>query len=346
MNPIVSIIIPSYNRANFLRETLGSVLAQTYTNWECIVVDDGSSDNTFDIVSDYVLTDRRIVLKKRPLTFASGGCGARNYGLSIAKGHYVIFLDSDDLLIPECLQKRMEYLKLNVCEMLICHTGIFHDKIGDSDFVWNKLNANDTTVTLINRFLNRDMPWSTTGVTWDIDFLKNINGWNEQLIAWQDWEMHCRALFSNPKIIMILEQPDNYWRRGDYQSIGNDYKSKRYMLSLYKTVLSIDYEIKHSLKIRDAFIAAFRKFTLAKVIKTPIKNGFMFLPLKLLFKKNFIVGINRLTFTKVYLIEFFCKSYNIRKLFFKNTFMEQQKLYEGASSHLRCKIEDLRQYKL
>lgn len=341
MIPLVSIVIPIYNRAHLIVETLDSVLAQTYAKWECIVVDDGSNDNTFAVVNEYALKDNRIVFIKRPLLITSGGCGARNYGVSIAKGQYVIFLDSDDLLIPECLKNRIESLNSNNCEMLICHTGIFTNNIGDSDLVWNKLNSNDTTIKLMNRFFNRDMPWSTTSVTWDIKFLKKINGWNENLFAWQDWELHCRALFYKPKLKMIIEQPDSYWRRGEYSSIGSDYKSKSYILSLYKTVLSIDNQIKHSKLNKKDIIVAWKKFVYAKSIKTSIKNKFMFFPLKFIFKKNFIVGVNRLIFVKIYVIEFFCKSYRIRKLFFRDVYLEQQKLYKGVSSHLRCKMEDL-----
>jgi glycosyltransferase involved in cell wall biosynthesis len=95
--PIVSIIIPTYNRAHLIGETLDSVLAQTYTNWECIIVDDGSTDNTDEVVEEYVKKDSRFKYYHRPDEHLPGGNGARNYGFKMSKGEYVNWLDSDDL---------------------------------------------------------------------------------------------------------------------------------------------------------------------------------------------------------------------------------------------------------
>lgn len=95
MNSLVSIIIPSYNRAQFIGETLESVLSQTYPNWECIIVDDGSTDDTEDIVKRYTVTDDRFyyIFQEN-----MGVSSARNVGLEKAKGYYIQFVDSDDLI--------------------------------------------------------------------------------------------------------------------------------------------------------------------------------------------------------------------------------------------------------
>ena len=95
VNPFFSIIIPTYNRAGFIGATLESVLGQPFTDWETVVVDDGSTDNTAQVVAKF--TDPRI----HYLPKANGERGAaRNYGLARARGEYVIFLDSDDRLLP------------------------------------------------------------------------------------------------------------------------------------------------------------------------------------------------------------------------------------------------------
>jgi glycosyltransferase involved in cell wall biosynthesis len=92
-SPLVSIIIPTYNRAHLIGETLDSVLAQTYQNWECIVVDDGSSDNTDKVVGKYVQKDSRFKYYHRPDEHLPGGNGARNYGFKMSKGEYVNWFD-------------------------------------------------------------------------------------------------------------------------------------------------------------------------------------------------------------------------------------------------------------
>ena len=98
-NPIFSIVLPSFNRAHILLETIGSVLNQTYTNWELIVVDDGSSDDTKNIVSN--IDDKRVKYIYQDNQERSA---ARNNGIKNAQGQYVCFLDSDDLFEPQHLQ--------------------------------------------------------------------------------------------------------------------------------------------------------------------------------------------------------------------------------------------------
>jgi glycosyltransferase involved in cell wall biosynthesis len=106
-NSLVSIIIPTFNRAHLIRETLDSVLAQTYTNWECIVVDDGSSDNTEEIVMNYVNIDIRFQYHKRPDNYKEGGNGSRNYGFKLSKGSFVNWFDSDDIMLPEFIYDKI-----------------------------------------------------------------------------------------------------------------------------------------------------------------------------------------------------------------------------------------------
>ena len=96
-NPLVSIIIPTYNRAHFIGETLESVIAQTYENWECIVVDDGSTDYTDELMEYYCKKDTRIQYHHRPDIKPRGANACRNYGFGVSKGEYINWFDSDDL---------------------------------------------------------------------------------------------------------------------------------------------------------------------------------------------------------------------------------------------------------
>lgn len=102
MNELVSIIMPSYNTAKFIADTIQSVLNQTYTNWELIIVDDCSNDNTDEIVSNF--QDERIHYLKNELN--SGAAVSRNRALKEAKGKWIAFLDSDDLWMSEKLEKQ------------------------------------------------------------------------------------------------------------------------------------------------------------------------------------------------------------------------------------------------
>lgn len=100
MKKLVSVVIPCYNHAQFLAEALNSVLEQTYDNWECIIVNDGSSDNTETIANDWCKKDIRF----KYLFKENGGLSsARNLGLANSKGDFILFLDSDDFIAPEKL---------------------------------------------------------------------------------------------------------------------------------------------------------------------------------------------------------------------------------------------------
>ena len=110
MDELVSIIMPSFNTGKYITETIESVLAQSYKNWELIIVDDCSSDNTDEIVSTYLSDDRIHYLKNEK---NSGAAFSRNIALRKAKGKWIAFLDSDDLWLPEKLELQLAYMKKN-----------------------------------------------------------------------------------------------------------------------------------------------------------------------------------------------------------------------------------------
>lgn len=118
--PLVSIIIPTFNRAHLIGETLDSVLSQTYTNWECIVVDDGSTDGTDTLLATYTAKDSRFQYHKRPEMHLPGGNGARNYGFQVSKGEYIQWFDSDDVMCVNLLEEQLQSLVSNNTLISIC----------------------------------------------------------------------------------------------------------------------------------------------------------------------------------------------------------------------------------
>ncbi len=108
MNDLVSIITPSYNTAEYIAETIKSVQSQTYENWEMIIVDDCSTDNTDEVVKAY-LSDPRIKYLKNEKN--SGAAVSRNYAIREAKGKWIAFLDSDDIWLPKKLEKQIAFME-------------------------------------------------------------------------------------------------------------------------------------------------------------------------------------------------------------------------------------------
>ncbi|MBP62399.1 MAG: hypothetical protein CMJ62_12840 [Planctomycetaceae bacterium] len=107
MNPLVSVITPAYNAASYIGETIESVLSQTWPHWEMLIVDDGSSDETCDVVAGF--RDDRIQLHR--ISHSGLPAVARNAGLKRASGKYVAFLDADDVWLPEKLATQISYLE-------------------------------------------------------------------------------------------------------------------------------------------------------------------------------------------------------------------------------------------
>lgn len=105
---LVSIITPCYNGSKYVYQTIESVLKQTYSNWEMIIIDDGSKDNSVEVISKYVEQDNRIRLIQQP---NGGSANARNNGIRLAEGQYIALLDSDDIWAPTFLESQIRFMK-------------------------------------------------------------------------------------------------------------------------------------------------------------------------------------------------------------------------------------------
>lgn len=116
LSGLVSIIMPCYNGEKFIKETIESVLAQTYTSWELLIIDDGSKDSSVDIIKSYQ-QDQRIKLIQQA---NAGSAAARNNGIRQSKGQYMALLDSDDLWLPEFLEKQVNFMKEKKAVCVCC----------------------------------------------------------------------------------------------------------------------------------------------------------------------------------------------------------------------------------
>lgn len=116
-NKLVSIITPCYNGAKYISQTIDAVIKQTYTDWEMIVIDDGSKDNSAEIVEEYMKKEPRIRLVKQQ---NAGSAAARNNGIRQANGRYIALLDADDIWYPEFLEKQTAFMEKNDAVCVYC----------------------------------------------------------------------------------------------------------------------------------------------------------------------------------------------------------------------------------
>lgn len=105
----VSIIMPNYNSANFVGESIQSIISQTYSNWQLIICDDGSTDNSIEVINSFLSQDNRIMLIQNK--YNKGAPGARNSSLDLANGEYIAFLDSDDLWLENRLERHIHFME-------------------------------------------------------------------------------------------------------------------------------------------------------------------------------------------------------------------------------------------
>lgn len=188
--PRVSIIIPVHNREDLLVETLDSVKAQTFADWECVVVDDHSSDCSFGVAQRYAREDGRFRALALPTSklFANA---ARNLGFAKSSGNYIIFLDSDDLLAPWCLANRVRAMDEDVNLDFALFRGEVFDQIPGDRRMLCVIDNGDND---IDRFLRGDVPWVVSSPIWTRSALERVGKWDERLRRFQDWEFHLRSI--------------------------------------------------------------------------------------------------------------------------------------------------------
>jgi glycosyltransferase involved in cell wall biosynthesis len=199
--PTISVIIPAKNSAGFIKETLHSVLRQTWDNLDVVVVDDGSTDDTRSIVA--AVHDARLRL------FTSGGVGAaaaRNYGFKQSCGQWVTFLDSDDLITPTKLESQLRVLQLRENSLANCAWAHFSETINavaaDPQSCWLE---SDPVRWLQNSLSGGGM--MQTGC-WLVPrrLVEQSGGWNESLSLHDDGEFFCRLLMMADSVHFVQDE--------------------------------------------------------------------------------------------------------------------------------------------
>jgi glycosyltransferase involved in cell wall biosynthesis len=258
----VSIIMPSFNKAKYISEAINSVISQTYTNWELIIVDDYSNDDSQELINSFASKFDNIKTHFNPENKGANYC--RNFGIENAKGSYIVFLDADDLLAIHCIEDRMNVMnKNNTLDFCVFTMGVFNKKIGDSDLEWKP-----TSKSPLTDFLFHQLPWAIPQPIWKTDFIRSIDGFNQDFVRMQDVELHTRALLiENVLYKQIVAKPDCYYRIDEDRKILNTFnfislridstilyvqrfkflpmKQRKYLIgTIYETFLQLVYVLK------------------------------------------------------------------------------------------------------
>lgn len=201
--PLFSIVVPTYNQAHLLTETLRSVRAQTCDDWELLVADDASDEDIEAVVREF--DEPRFHYLRLP---KGGGQRARNAGAEAARGRWLIFHDADDLMHPRRLQAVVEVIALDPeAEFIVVQTELFHETPGDMGKLWNRLTPEDFR----RRYLRQDVVFHTAGPAWRRDFFERVGPWRPVLTSAQDFDQNLRAMLAEPRMRWIPE-PLNFVR--------------------------------------------------------------------------------------------------------------------------------------
>lgn len=201
---MVSIVIPTHNRSELLKRSVRSVLKQTYTDFEIIVISDGSTDNTDIVMEDLCKTDARIhFISYKP---SRGGNTARNIGIKESAGKYIAFLDDDDEWLPCKLEKQLRIFESND-EIGLIYTGL--NAIYVDEKVKYRIHHSDRG-DLSREILKGNMIGSTTTVVMRAEIFKSVGEFDENLFACQDYDLWIRAC-QITKVGVVEEPCANYY---------------------------------------------------------------------------------------------------------------------------------------
>jgi glycosyltransferase involved in cell wall biosynthesis len=249
-NLLVSIIIPVFNRATLIGATLDSVLQQSYKNWECIIVDDGSTDKTKEVVGGYVKKDPRFKLFERSTAHLPGGSGARNYGFELANGDLILWFDSDDIMHKDNLALRIDILIKERCDFVVSKSINWFPE----ENRFEEVNYETNGIYPLNEdsFATQKVFWMTPDFICKKEFLINVS-WNESLRSGQDYNFfvnffaenyNSRGFFLNKYLVDYRKE------HGSIQSFLKD-NSNSYRSGKFKTyfITYLDVKNKYDKKV-------------------------------------------------------------------------------------------------
>jgi len=237
MIPKVTIIMATFNRAHFILETLYSIQMQTFKKWECLIIDDGGTDNTLETIQPILKLDHRFQYIKRTDNYKKGLPGCRNYGLDLAKGEFIIFFDDDDIVHPQNIElcvKELTNNDISFCRYLrAVFTNDFDYKFDFSTIYTSfYIDIND-----IEKVLKNELPFNSCAVMWKKERFTE-NRFEELLMYAEEWELYSRILSKGYKGISI-EKCLFYGRKHPNSNTGEYYTQNPIRLNSKKEAVRL-----------------------------------------------------------------------------------------------------------
>lgn len=262
-----SIIVPCYNQEKYLSETLDSVLAQTSQNWECIIVNDGSTDNSEKIIDEYCQKDPRFIKLNQ---HNQGLSSSRNNGIKIAKGTFILPLDGDDKIGTQYLElAEKEFAKSPQPKLVYCQAEFF----GAKNEFWDLPKYNYEKLLFLNHIF-------CSAIFKKEDYLKTKGYDPDMKLGYEDWEFWVQLL-RKEDIVVQLESIQFFYRQREDSMVKSlhESKAKRHQMEwhiftkhrdIYGQMLNSDMslaEIEHVFQLRQTLKKIKKTFTYKTIYK-------------------------------------------------------------------------------
>jgi glycosyltransferase involved in cell wall biosynthesis len=216
LEPLISVIMPCYNQARFLPEAVASLQAQIYPHWECIIINDGSSDDTAHVGARLAAGDSRVRLISQE---NHGLPGARNRGLDEARGQLIHFLDADDYILPEMYEKMAEVFRIR-SDVVVVYSG--HQFVTAERAVMRSFPVLPESTDVFHDLLERN-PWPCHALMVLKATVDSVGGFNESkmLHACEDWDLWLRIASTGGRFVPVTGESACYRRYSNSMSRNN-----------------------------------------------------------------------------------------------------------------------------
>lgn len=253
--PNITIIMATYNRAHLIVETLISIQNQSYQEWECLIIDDGGTDNTFEIILPILEQDQRFKFFKRSDSYKKGLPGCRNYGLDLAKGAFIVFFDDDDIVHQDNLKLNNEVLSdesIDFCHYQKSSFGNKNPVIENSKITkQQKLSKTD-----IEKIITQKIGFASCTVMWKSYCFSSIR-FNESLLYAEEWECYSRIIAADFKGL-IIDSVLYYNRKHSHSNTAGFYSNNiKSIVSKKNAILLIVQNLKEKQLLTSSLIRYF-----------------------------------------------------------------------------------------
>lgn len=226
---LISIIVPTYNRATIIHRAVNSIKEQIFKQWECIIVDDHSTDNTDEVIAELTKGDSRFSYIKN--TRKKGAPGARNTGILSSVGNYIVLFDSDNIMHPEFLKKVYSKLKSDAANICGSFSAVINESSGKkiSSFTWEGYGSIHKELLMGKCYFDNSSTLIEKQKLFDIGLL------DEDCPSFQEWDTHIR-LSAISTYTTLKEELVDYYRGGDdtiSKSVERAVKGRLYILSKF-----------------------------------------------------------------------------------------------------------------